>query len=472
MSRTKERIQNFILFITDALCMVLAYYLSGYFWLQVYKGFAEVTMRDQLHDNVFTVAVAYVVMILLYTEAPNFTARGRFRELMAVIKKNMTFAGVIAVYELLRRKQEYFPRGVYVLTIVIATLLMWIIRMIVKSILLHRGQGRSALRMIAITTRARAEKFLEQRNEREDWMRKLSGLIIVDEDMVGQEIQGVPVVSNQDKMMDYILQEIADEVYLDLGPEKRDKLQTLVLALEDMGVTVHLKLDVLELFDNFDMTMSRMNGNMVATFAHRIYPYKKLVIKRVFDFIGGLVGTLIMFVFLIFVGPAIKLESKGPIFFKQKRVGKGGRYFYIYKFRSMYMDAEERKKELMAQNEMDGLMFKMKDDPRITKVGKFIRKTSIDELPQFINVLKGDMSLVGTRPPTVNEFKEYEGHHRRRLTMKPGITGMWQAYGRNTVQDFEDVVRMDCQYIDNWSLGLDLKILFRTVITVFTDGGQ
>lgn len=472
MNQTKERIQNFILFITDALCMIAAYYLSGYFWLQVYKGFDELAMKGQLKDNVFTVAIAYIVMIVLYTEAPNFTGRGVFRELIAVIKKNLIYGGVIAVYELLRRKKEYFPRGVYILTIAIAALLMWIIRLIIKRILVRRSHGRSALSMIAITTKERAEQFLANRNEREDWMRKLTSLIIVDQDMVGQEILGVPVVSNEAGMMDYILQEIADEVYLDLGPENRDKLQNVVLALEDMGVTVHLKLDVLELFEGFDMTMGRMNGNMVATFAHRIYPYKKLVIKRVFDFFGGLVGTLIMLIATIFVAPAIKIESKGPIFFKQKRVGKGGRYFYIYKFRSMYIDAEERKKELMAQNEMDGLMFKMKDDPRITKVGKFIRKTSIDELPQFINVLKGDMSLVGTRPPTVNEFKEYEGHHRRRLTMKPGITGMWQAYGRNTVQDFEDVVKMDCEYIDNWGLGLDLKILFKTVITVFTDGGQ
>ena len=137
----------------------------------------------------------------------------------------------------------------------------------------------------------------------------------------------------------------------------------------------------------------------------------------------------------------------------------------------MYIDAEERKKELMAQNEMNGLMFKMKDDPRITKVGKFIRKTSIDELPQFINVLKGDMSLVGTRPPTVGEFKQYKGHHKRRLSMKPGFTVMWQAYGRNRVMDFDEVVKMDLEYIDNWSILLDIKILFKTVATVFTNHG-
>ena len=181
---------------------------------------------------------------------------------------------------------------------------------------------------------------------------------------------------------------------------------------------------------------------------------------------------MITAVVTVFLAPPLLIESPGPLFFAQKRVGKNGRFFKIYKFRSMYLDAEERKKELMSQNEMSGLMFKMKDDPRITKVGKFIRKTSIDELPQFINVFLGDMSLVGTRPPTVNEFMQYEGHHKRRLSMKPGITGMWQAYGRKTVTDFEDIVKMDLEYIDNWSIGLDIKILFKTIASVVTTGGQ
>ena len=137
----------------------------------------------------------------------------------------------------------------------------------------------------------------------------------------------------------------------------------------------------------------------------------------------------------------------------------------------MYTDAEKRKAELMASNEMNGFMFKMDNDPRITKVGKFIRKTSIDELPQFWNVLKGDMSLVGTRPPTIDEFDKYESHHKRRLSMRPGITGMWQVSGRSDIQNFEEVVQLDCEYIDNWSPLLDIKILFKTVWVVLKGSG-
>ena len=153
------------------------------------------------------------------------------------------------------------------------------------------------------------------------------------------------------------------------------------------------------------------------------------------------------------------------------RVGKNGRRFKIYKFRSMYMDAEERKKELMSQNEMEGLMFKMENDPRVTKVGKFIRKTSIDELPQFWNILKGEMSLVGTRPPTEDEFLQYEGYHRRRLNMTPGLTGLWQVSGRSDTKNFEEIVAMDVEYIDNWSLKEDIKILFKTVGVVLKGKG-
>ena len=173
----------------------------------------------------------------------------------------------------------------------------------------------------------------------------------------------------------------------------------------------------------------------------------------------------------VFLAPAILIESRGPLIFKQKRVGKNGRFFYVYKFRSMYKDAEERKKALMEKNEMKGLMFKMTDDPRITKVGKFIRKTSLDELPQFFNILKGDMSLVGTRPPTVGEFKMYESYHKRRLSMKPGLTGMWQVSGRSDIEDFEEVVRLDLEYIDNWSIGLDIKIILKTIGVIFKHKG-
>lgn len=207
----------------------------------------------------------------------------------------------------------------------------------------------------------------------------------------------------------------------------------------------------------------------------------QLLVKRIMDICGGFVGLLFTGIATLFLAPAIYIASPGPIFFSQVRIGKNGRKFKIYKFRSMYMDAEERKKELMDKNEMQGLMFKMDADPRIigsgpdgTKkgLGWFIRKTSLDEFPQFWNVLKGDMSLVGTRPPTVDEWNQYDYHHRARMAIKPGITGMWQVSGRSDITDFEEVVRLDREYIEKWNLGLDIKILFKTVMVVFKGSGS
>ena len=209
-----------------------------------------------------------------------------------------------------------------------------------------------------------------------------------------------------------------------------------------------------------------------------------LLVKRGMDIVGGLVGCLFTLIIMIFVGPMIYIASPGPIFFSQERVGRNGRKFKMYKFRSMYMDAEERKKELAAQNKVgDGMMFKMDFDPRIignkvlpngkkkTGIGQFIRKTSLDEFPQFFNILVGDMSLVGTRPPTLDEWEKYEPHHRARMSFRPGLTGLWQVSGRSNITDFEEVVKLDTQYIREWSVKNDLRIIFKTVVSIMQSDG-
>lgn len=197
-----------------------------------------------------------------------------------------------------------------------------------------------------------------------------------------------------------------------------------------------------------------------------------------------LVGSFFAVLILIFVGSVIYAKSHGPIIFKQTRIGRNGKPFTVYKLRSMYLDAEERKKDYMAQNRVsDGMMFKLDFDPRIignkvlpdgtkkTGIGEFIRKTSLDEFPQFFNVLKGDMSLVGIRPPTVDEWEKNEYHHRARMAMRLGITGMWQVSGRSKITDFEEVVKLDTEYICNYSIGLDIRILFKTVKVILKHEG-
>jgi exopolysaccharide biosynthesis polyprenyl glycosylphosphotransferase len=199
----------------------------------------------------------------------------------------------------------------------------------------------------------------------------------------------------------------------------------------------------------------------------RVYSFT----KRLVDIVGASVGIILLsWVFLI-IAIAIKIEDpKGPVFFKQKRIGKNGKEFYMLKFRSMVVDAEQRLKDLLKQNEVQGAMFKMKNDPRITKVGKFIRKTSLDELPQLLNVLVGDMSLVGPRPPLQREVDEYTTHDRHRLLVKPGCTGLWQVSGRSNLS-FSEMVELDLYYIKKRCLLMDFKIMLRTVVVMLTAKG-
>ena len=192
------------------------------------------------------------------------------------------------------------------------------------------------------------------------------------------------------------------------------------------------------------------------------------IFKRGIDIIGAGSGLLLLSPVIAIVACAVKFTSKGPIFFSQKRVGKNGKIFDMYKFRSMVVNAEELKEKLAHQNEMSGPMFKMKDDPRVTKIGKFIRKTSIDELPQLWNVLKGDMSLVGPRPSLPKEVKQFEKWMYKRLTVKPGLTCYWQVSGRNNI-DFEDWMKLDISYVEDRNIWIDIKLIFKTAFILFGD---
>ncbi|AQM60246.2 multidrug MFS transporter [Clostridium baratii] len=190
--------------------------------------------------------------------------------------------------------------------------------------------------------------------------------------------------------------------------------------------------------------------------------------KRLIDVIGAFLGLVVLSPIILIISILIKLDSNGPILFSQDRVGKDKKVFKMYKFRSMVVNAEELKSKLKEQNEMSGPMFKMKEDPRVTKIGKFIRKTSIDELPQLINVIKGEMSLVGPRPSLPKEVEQFEPWMMERFQVKPGLTCYWQVYGRNDI-DFEDWMKLDIKYVQERNIFIDLKLIFKTVFVLFGD---
>jgi len=271
--------------------------------------------------------------------------------------------------------------------------------------------------------------------------------------------------------LDYIKRHQVDLIIFSVNHIDRKKIKHLIEAVSEMGIDSLITIDSFAI-ETLETKLEDFGTTSVIRLSPRLFSDGELIIKRIMDILGALIGCLICILFGIIVAPFIFLEDPGPIIFKQKRVGRNGKFFYIYKFRSMYQDAEDKLKDLQNQNEMHGFMFKMKNDPRITKVGKILRKTSIDELPQFFNVLEGSMSLVGTRPPTVAEYNQYSAHHKRRISIKPGITGLWQVSGRSKITDFEEVVRLDCFYIDHWSIASDIKILLKTFATVFTGKGS
>ena len=369
---------------------------------------------------------------------------------------------------------DQLSRLVFGYFIVFNTLLTYVVHICFKEYMTHVFKySRYSNRLLLLTTSDRAEAILGNLEEQNEWNRVLSGIVLLDRGAAGEKINGYPVVADSENVMEYIVHNDIDEVFI-ACPDFADhqELRTWVSDMEMMGIIVDVNIEAFDLVNGGKKTLNRVGKYAVVTFARNIISTRGLIMKRALDILGGLVGMLILVVATIFVAPAIKLESPGPVFFGQTRIGKNGRRFTFYKFRSMYQDAEQRKKELMAQNEVKGLMFKMENDPRITRVGRFIRKTSIDELPQFWNVLKGDMSLVGTRPPTVDEFEQYEAKHKCRLSMTPGLTGMWQISGRSDIKDFDEVVRLDMEYIDNWNILKDIKILFKTVAVVFFGKGS
>lgn len=470
MYQQKQKFQNLLLMIVDAACMIIGYLFASYVRLKIRPNPLGLSMNDVI-GNLWLVFLAYFCVFIFFNMNQYLMQRDKYEEFVYIIKVNIFVAAVLAVIFFLARQMDYLSRGVWLLTVLSNIILMYLGHIAVKEILKKQNVLGNKQHMYLVTTEDRVENVLQQLKKSEEFAYYTVRIAILDADRRGESIGGVPVVASRENLFEDAKKEIVDVAYINISYSDGKALEQFIKEFEEMGITVQLNINVLEGQEGFGKQIDMIGDYPVVSFAPRFFDYNKLVMKRIIDIAGALVGLVITAVVTVFLAPILKLESPGPLFFKQKRVGRNGRYFYIYKFRSMYKDAEARKAALMEKNEMKGLMFKMTDDPRVTKVGKFIRATSIDELPQFWNILKGDMSLVGTRPPTVDEFQQYEARHKRRLSMKPGLTGMWQVSGRSNIEDFEEVVRMDLDYIDNWSLQLDAKIILKTIVVIFKKVG-
>ena len=468
--RKSNVIKTYSLLLIEAFSVVLAY-LSA---LLLRFGDFEVDNHQEMY---LSYGIFLLVLTLLYSVLTDwnrdFFERGFFKEIIAVGKYNIILVLLSSAFLVFTKNGDTFARLVMIYFAGLNILFSYLFHIAFKEYMLkHYKKSINSDKLMVITDYADAERILARILERPHWNYELTSVAIMDEDKVGETICGIPVVANKDNLIDVATQNILDRVFISLPRTEIKTVKAIIMEFEAMGILCHYSIEIDEL-NLKGKEAGNFAGFSVISFSLQNMDYRRLMIKRLMDIIGSLIGLLFTAVIFPFVAIAIKLESKGPVIFKQERIGKNGRRFMMYKFRSMYQDAEKRLAELQEQNEVKGLMFKLENDPRITKVGKFIRKTSIDELPQFWNVLKGDMSLVGTRPPTNNEFEQYNSYYRRRLCITPGLTGMWQVNGRSDVKNFDDVVKLDLEYIDQWSLWLDCKLLLQTIgVVLFRRGSK
>nr|MCR4883605.1 sugar transferase [Clostridiales bacterium] len=402
------------------------------------------------------------------------------------------------------KQTETYSRVIMYLTAVFHLALSYSTRLLWKRIVRIYNSQREKRSMILICRERDVEMILSRSSSADET--GFSGVVLTDRNAEGETLCGLPVVANLNNAAHYICREWVDEVFIYAEMAELDQIQDREIEGEEgavfgtgneqntgtvadlveqcrlMAIPIHIRVPLGG--HNGRSFVENVRGFNVVTMTANYASPLQLFLKRLMDIVGGAVGSVFAILIVLVFGPIIRRKSPGPVLFRQERIGQNGKHFKIYKLRTMYLDAEDRKKDYLDQNRIaDGRMFKLDFDPRIigneilpdgtkkTGIGEWLRRYSLDEFPQFWNVLIGTMSLVGTRPPTVDEWEKYEYHHRARLSFRPGVTGMWQVSGRSEITDFEEVVRLDTEYIEHWSMRLDLKILLKTIGAVLKRDG-
>ena len=450
--------------ISDISINLLGYCLCHLFFVRILR------QTDISFWNTFFVTVIYLLIFLIVGMADqhyDISSFYYFDRLVRRVSLGWMTAAALVVFGFYFTGRAQTHRSFYA-----AYFLSSYAGHLLSAVLTYRlsRKGSSLKQTLFVGSRSEFGKFIQYVGKT-CFPIQLVGYVLLDaEDTEDDVPEGYLGYARKDQLSKIIRKRVIDQVYIMNTHGKESLVQECVDSCVRLGVETRVVYPE-ERSDCYSHVSSIGNYPVVSYHLNCINQDMDFV-KRIIDFVGALVGLAVSSPILLVAALAIKADSDGPVFFTQTRVGKNGRHFQIYKLRTMTTDAEARKCELLSQNEMDsGLMFKIKEDPRVTKVGAFLRKTSIDEIPQFFNVLKGDMSLVGTRPPTVDEVAQYKNEHWRRLRIKPGITGLWQVSGRNAVNTFDEVVELDTKYIMSWTVWKDIEILLKTVAVVLRHKG-
>lgn len=466
--------------ILDEIVLMLSFFMA------MYIRHGAILLNQEIYRTLmFVLFLADILAVLFFNAMHDVLKRGYAREFSATFKLVLVVFLIATGFMFSTQSGDAYSRLTLYYTSILHLILGYGARVGYKSLLRKYGnilKFRSEKRsMLAVLKKANAENMVRRLLQNPAEAYRLAGIVL---DVPGEEteIEGVPVVATLDNAADYICREWIDSVYIDV-PSEIKSVQQLMDDCREMAVPVHYHIPGVSRHQQKQF-VERIGGSTVLTLTSNYSTPLQLAAKRLIDLIGGIVGSIMALIIIAIIGPIIKAKSPGPILYKSERIGQNGKRFKMYKIRSMKLNADKEKEQLQSQNTIrDGMMFKLDWDPRIigneelpdgtrkTGIGEFIRKTSLDEFPQFFNVLFGDMSLVGTRPPTPDEWEKYAHHHRARLATKPGITGLWQVSGRSEIKDFEEVVKLDTEYIQNWSIGLDIKILFKTFWSVIRRKG-
>ena len=454
----------------DCIISIASFILAGILRFANFQTFIDTI---SFKEFVLVIIIGSIISFVASGMYRNFFKRGYFHEFNRVFIYSFIIILLLPLYYFITKNDMALPRLTLLYFFIINLILIYITHIIIKKVYRIYMHGSRAWKLLVVVDSDSLDStcWNIQNSSLKD---RVTGVFVLDHQVEHPaSLNGIPLITPPNTIIDYIIQNPMDEVLLSIVESRyvSDEIQTLRNQIVQSGTMFSLRLWPIIKDEPYVFRLTEFGNDYIMSFSDRKYNYLLILCKRIMDVIGSIIGLLITAVLSIFLIPAILIDSPGPVFFKQKRVGRNGRIFTIFKFRSMYKDAEDRKAALLENNEMKGLLFKIEDDPRITKVGKFIRKASLDEFPQFLNVLKGDMSLVGTRPPTLDEYKQYTYTQKKRLCFRPGITGIWQTSGRNNITDFNDVLQMDLKYIRDWSIYLDIKILLKTVLVVLLRKG-
>jgi len=429
----------------------------------------SISETDIVLNTVFVLFFLHFAAFYISGYGKDFFKRDQSVELVETIKYIIFYALLISFSSFFLKEKFVISRRGMIYFLSLYGVLNYLLSFVVKRYWVHFSHNlKNSSKILLITATSRTEKVLDRLLTANDVQGKLAAVCVLDKPEFSHD---KVIVVPREQLLSYATHEVVDEVFVNLPSEDYD-IGAIISQFETMGIDVTVNLNAFDKNLGRNKQIHEMAGLNVVTFSTKFYKPSHVIAKRILDICGAIVGLIICGIVSIVLVPMIRKDG-GPAIFSQTRIGKNGRHFTFYKFRSMRIDAEAIKEQLMEQNTMQGGMFKMDNDPRITKIGHIIRKTSLDELPQFWNVLIGDMSLVGTRPPTVDEYEKYTPEQKRRLSFKPGITGLWQISGRSEITNFDDVVKLDVAYIDDWTIWKDFEILLKTVkVVLMRDGAK